>query len=627
MFYYIAEVGQRMGLGSFVHSQYPMAAFIPFALWLFLNLALKRLWPRLALHRGELLTIFAMTWVVGTIPQLGWVTYWTTSMALPAYYARPENQYAEILFDLLPWHVFPDPSPRVIDTFWHGLPEGMPLPWDGWLGAMAQWLGVSMAMVIFGFCLFLIFQRQWVEAEKLTFPLAHLPLDLTRGFDGPHRMPDLFRSRLFWIGFGVVFLPMLYNIGTYFGPGLPTLDIYRGRITIPLSEHLPQGLKLRLLPLILTVVYMCPLDILGSMLVFYFLTIPKEWLIWRLGITVGAEGQQIGHPEIFWLESYGGAIFLALWSIWLARRHLRHVWFLVRRGRGDPREVNLYRLALAGLVFSGLYVINWNMGLGMSLPLAVGAFMLMVLVHFVAVKLVAATGCAYLFPIHMEGRYFIVDLVGTSHLSAQSVVGFKIFASTIFFGNHRIPVWPSLVHILRIFPLNQQPRRVLALVLVAFPVGFLTASGAMIHLGYDEGAVNVLAGGGRALDFLAHVFNKAMHLILNPTRPDVEKIGLWLLGFGEAAGIAFLRARFHWFPLHPIGVVFQYTFATWLYWFSLFVVWLTKFTLLRYGGVKAYLAGKPFFYGLSLGYVIGVVLSGVVDLIWFPTEGHSVHGW
>ena len=99
MFYYIAEVGQRMGLGSFVHSQYPMAAFIPFALWLFLNLALKRLWPRIALHRGELLTIFAMTWVVGTIPQLGWVTYWTTSMALPAYYARPENQYAEILFE------------------------------------------------------------------------------------------------------------------------------------------------------------------------------------------------------------------------------------------------------------------------------------------------------------------------------------------------------------------------------------------------------------------------------------------------------------------------------------------------------------------------------------------------
>ena len=294
---------------------------------------------------------------------------------------------------------------------------------------------------------------------------------------------------------------------------------------------------------------MCPLDILGSMLVFYFLTIPKEWLIWRLGITVGAEGQQIGHPEIFWLESYGGAIFLALWSFWLARQHLRHVWFLVRRGRGDPREVNHYRLALAGLVLAGLYVINWNMSLGMSLPLAVGAFMLMVLVHFVAVKLVAATGCAYLFPIHMEGRYFIVDLVGTTHLSAQSLVGFKIFASTIFFGNHRIPVWPSLVHILRIFPLNQQPRRVLALVLIAFPVGFLTASGAMIHLGYDEGAVNVLAGGGRALGFprpclqQGHAPDPQSHPAGRGRR---SASGSWV--FAKRPALPFCALVFHWFP-------------------------------------------------------------------------------
>ena len=95
----------------------------------------------------------------------------------------------------------------------------------------------------------------------------------------------------------------------------------------------------------------------------------------------------------------------------------------------------------------------------------------------------------------------------------------------------------------------------------------------------------------------------------------------------EAAGVAFLRARFHWFSLHPIGPVFQYTYGVWLYWSGLFIVWLVKFTLLRYGGIRAYLAGKPFFYGLAIGYVIGVMLSSVVDLIWFPMEGHRVHAW
>ena len=32
MFYYIIQVAERLGLGSYVHSQYPMAAFIPFVL-------------------------------------------------------------------------------------------------------------------------------------------------------------------------------------------------------------------------------------------------------------------------------------------------------------------------------------------------------------------------------------------------------------------------------------------------------------------------------------------------------------------------------------------------------------------------------------------------------------------
>ena len=626
MFYYIVQVVQTRGAATlFVHSQYPMAAFVPFVLWLFLNVVLKRAWPHFALSRGELLTIFSMTWVVGTMPQLGWMTYWTTSLAMPIYNARPENKYAETLFDHLPWHVFPDQSPLVIDTFWHGLAPGMSLPWDSWLGVMGQWLGASMAMVVFGFCVILLFQRQWVEAEKLTFPLAHLPLDLIRGFEGPHRMPDLFRSRLFWIGFGAVFLPMLYNIGTYFAPGLPAIEIYWKHYNLQISEYLPHGIGFRILPLVLTVTYMCPLDILGSLLVFYWLTVPKQWAMRRVGFAVGAEGQQITGEEIFYLESYGGAIFLALWSIWLARRHLQRVWHLVRTGHGDRREVVHFRWALASLVLSAAYVIYWGVSLGMSLPLALGAFVLLTLVIFVTVKLVAATGCSYLFSAHMGGDNFVVNLVGTTHVSPQSLVGIKIFACGPFFPSLRIPAWPAITHHLYIFSLRRQPLWVVAVVFAAFPVGFLAASSLTLDLAYGDGAAKVLTRGG--VDQYAGIFDHMVHLLLNPTRADAGKAGIWLLGFFEAAGIAFLRARFHWFPFHPIGVAFQYSFATWLYWFSLSLVWITKFALLRFGGIKAYLGGKPFFYGLALGYVIGVVLSGIVDLIWFPVEGHRVHWW
>ena len=172
--------------------------------------------PRLALDRGELLTIFIMLWVVGVLPQWGWSDYWIAIIGSPFYLATPENQWSDMLFPYLPWRVFPDSSPRVLDGFWMGLPQGTAVPWDGWVEAIIQWMGASLGMVVFGFCLVVLFQRQWMEAEKLAFPLAQMPLDLTKGFDGPRRVPDLFCSGLFWIGCGVVLLPLLYSIGAYF---------------------------------------------------------------------------------------------------------------------------------------------------------------------------------------------------------------------------------------------------------------------------------------------------------------------------------------------------------------------------------------------------------------------------
>ena len=621
MFYYIIQVAERLGLGSYVHSQYPMAAFIPFVLWLFVNVALKHLWPNLALRRGELLTIFVMTWVVGTIPQLGWMDYWLAILALPSYNATPENQYAELLFDYLPWHVFPDTSPRVLNPFWLGLPEGMDIPWKGWVRPLLQWLGVSLALVIFGFCLIALFQRHWVEAEKLTFPLAQMPLDLTRGFDGPRCLPDLFRTPLFWMGFAAVFVPMLYNIGTYFNPGLPAIELYLKYHYIEFGPG--AGLLFRVVPLVLALTYLCPVDILGSLWVFHLLAVLKVSLMERVGFSVGGAGQAVSGGFIIYMESYGATIFLALWSFWLGRQHLRRVWHQVRTGAGDPREVAHYRLVLAGLVLSAIYVVYWLVGLGMSLTLALGSFVLMTLVYFVIAKLVAATGFTYLLPrgVDMKGQTFITVLIGSAYLPARDMVAYKLFTSKAFFGYQQVPAWPALTHLLRIFSLRQQPRWVSAVVFVAFPVGFLVAAWAAIDLAYDEGgAVFLSHKGDRA-------YNDMVHNMHNPRFPDLGYWGIWFSGFFEAAAIAFMRGRFHWFPLHPIGPAFQNTHGIQFYWFSLFLVWLVKVTLLHYGGVKAFRAGKPFFYGLGIGYVIGVTLSGAVDLIWFPVDSHPVHGW
>ena len=61
--------------------------------------------------------------------------------------------------------------------------------------------------------------------------------------------------------------------------------------------------------------------------------------------------------------------------------------------------------------------------------------------------------------------------------------------------------------------------------------------------------------------------------------------------------------------------------------FSVFVAWLCKRLVLRFGGVALYQRLKPFFVGLAVGFFVGVFLSFGVDVVWFKGGGHPVlHG-
>ena len=60
--------------------------------------------------------------------------------------------------------------------------------------------------------------------------------------------------------------------------------------------------------------------------------------------------------------------------------------------------------------------------------------------------------------------------------------------------------------------------------------------------------------------------------------------------------------------------------------FSLFLGWLCKWIIVRLGGIQLYQRARPFFLGLILGYFAGVAVSNVIDVIWFPGQGHWLYG-
>jgi hypothetical protein len=61
--------------------------------------------------------------------------------------------------------------------------------------------------------------------------------------------------------------------------------------------------------------------------------------------------------------------------------------------------------------------------------------------------------------------------------------------------------------------------------------------------------------------------------------------------------------------------------------FSVFLAWAIKAIILRVGGAALYQRYRFFFLGVLTGYTAGVGLSLVVDVIWFPGAGHSIHGY
>ena len=61
-------------------------------------------------------------------------------------------------------------------------------------------------------------------------------------------------------------------------------------------------------------------------------------------------------------------------------------------------------------------------------------------------------------------------------------------------------------------------------------------------------------------------------------------------------------------------------------WFSVFLGWLIKSLILKYGGVKLYRAVRPFFFGLILGHIGCFGFWIIIDFITGNTSIPTVLG-
>jgi hypothetical protein len=93
--------------------------------------------------------------------------------------------------------------------------------------------------------------------------------------------------------------------------------------------------------------------------------------------------------------------------------------------------------------------------------------------------------------------------------------------------------------------------------------------------------------------------------LTNPKPPDLAGMGVFAGSAAFALLLALLRARYTWFPFHPMGFALGVGGTVDRWWFALLLCTVIKGAVIRYGGVRGFQKTAPFFMGLVLGnYVI-----------------------
>jgi hypothetical protein len=260
------------------------------------------------------------------------------------------------------------------------------------------------------------------------------------------------------------------------------------------------------------------------------------------------------------------------------------------------------------------------------------AILIVLVAFFVTAKYMAATGMPFVnTPGGGNGR-LITNILGSDWMSLDSAVGLGLMHSGALGAGSRIYGLWMMPHALKVG--EQVPRgrsRILTAVVLAIVVGAAFSIWHTAWLGYNRGALRMDNYTLRTAppDEIKYIATTVEEIEQHKALPmDLEKLGMWAIGFAGAFVFTFLHGRVGWWPLHPVGFAFSGTAVGTTYWLSIFIVWATKLIILKMGGIRLYERAKPLFIGLIVGYVFGLIASYSTDAIFFYGQyGHVVHDW
>ncbi len=561
------------------------------------NLPLKRYWPKSALSSGELMTIYVMLSVAGTFCSHDLLQVMIPMLGFPRYFANPLNNWEQVFLQYVPGWAYLSHG----DEAMTGLAVGNSTiyNWEifkAWAAPLAFWFVFLMALMGALLTMNVFFRQHWTEREKLSFPVIQIPLILSTGLE------ELLKNRLFWLAFGITAAIDFNNGLSFFYPGIPEIPIVNA---FSFSEYFVErpwnaiaGTTINLFPFVIGLTFFMPTDLAFSCWFFY--------LVYRLQLVLASAAGIHDLPGFPFIneQAAGGYIALGLLAVWLSRKHLYGVLRTaagLRGGADDAQEPIRYRTAVLLFLICTIILIAQGMMLGGAWYVLLAFFTIFFLYSIAIARMRAELGPPAHDLHHLGPDMLIVNAVGTHHLGKGDLAAFTMFwwfnrAYRAHFSAHSMEGFKA-AQLMRI-----ASRSMMKAIVIAIFVGAIAAMWALLHVLYVHGYSGRPAGDA----FASEGWNKLVTWMIFPQKP---RMGATLASGG---GLLFslllgaLRMRFTWWLWHPVGYATATSWSMDKLWFCIFLGWIAKALITRYGGAQLYRKALPFFVGLAMGeFVMG----------------------
>jgi len=598
----------------------PTGVFVLFLLMLGLNVVLRLLsWP---LTPQELMLAYTTMLVSSTIPSQGFALRVVPVLVDLYYYATPMNEWATMHFSHVPSWMTPH-GDDVVTWFFMGVPPGESIPWWPWVKPLGLWCLLIAGMFMMMAALSVALRKRWMDAERLQFPLAQIPLLIMGEDPAPSWRSPFFHNPLMWAGAALpLVLHIMNGLHAYF-PAVPAIvltghqfgTMFSGsQILVDPPFYRWADIKINVYWSVIGISYLLRSEVSLSVWAFQWFYRIEEIIFEVSGYGWGMYNwsplHTFGYTLMTRYQRVGAMLLAAFVLLWASRRELREmVRAAVGRMRAGDPQTTIPRWTLWAFLLGLTIYLVWTTAAGMRLLPAVIILVFFLLASMITARVVAATGLLW-----VENQALTMqnlgEVMGTARIDPRTFtqVGFMSFVPL----NDPTNVMPQMLDSMKIVRQTdiRQGHFFLGMGL-GLVVAMVVSCATVLWLAYSRGAVNLTP-----LHFHDDgdwLFSRVANLQRYHVFTHWSAIGCMAAGASVMSLLLYLHRAFLWWPFYPLGFIIAGPGPGDEIWFPVLVGWLARWLAPRFGGLRLGNRLKAVALGLVLGEFASVGIWLVVD--------------